>query len=282
MKTFFVRTITATLIAGISLSAFIFLPPAGITILISILTAALIWEYTRLIFYQKNEKRLRVSLFFLCSLFYVLCIWILTAKIPLIEGMIFVVLTFMVASFWIFQSQTPANIVKNMGASLIALCYLVCPSVLFLQVFLYEKQGPAYLIWILCVVFTGDIFAYLFGSILNGKKWMAHISPRKTYSGLIFGLLSAGFVSAAISIYLNKQLILTTNKPIFFFILGILCFLVAQTGDLLVSTFKRQANVKDTGSLLPGHGGLLDRLDGVLLALPFMYSILVLLKFSTS
>ena len=281
MKTFFVRTITATLIAGISLSAFIFLPPAGITGIISTLFIMLIGEYTRLIFYQENEKRFRASLVFLCSVFYILCVLILVAKIPLIEGMIFVVSTFMVMSFWIFQNQTPVNIVKNMGASLIALCYLVFPLVLFLKVFLYEKQGPAYLIWIVCVVFAGDISAYLFGSLLNGKKWMAHISPRKTYSGLIFGLLSAGFVSAAISIYLNKQLILTTNKPIFFFILGILCFLVAQTGDLLVSTFKRQANVKDTGSLLPGHGGLLDRLDGVLLALPFMYSILVLLKFST-
>lgn len=279
MKKFFVRAITAITVAGIFAFSFIFLPPPGIIILISILAALLIWEYARLIFYQKNEMLFRIPLFCLCFLSYLLCIWILRTKILFIEWIILITSIFIAISFWIFQNQS-TNIVKNIGAALIALFYIVYPSVLFLKVFLYEKQGPIWLMWILCVVFTGDIFAYLFGSILAGKKWMAHISPQKTYSGLLFGSLSAGSISTIISIYLNEQLTLHVNKLIIFFTLGILCFLVAQTGDLLVSAFKRQASVKDTGSLLPGHGGLLDRLDGVLLALPLMYIILTLLIIS--
>ena len=283
MKKFFVRVVTSIIIAGTFLAAFILLPSNWIIGLISALTGIIALEYTQLVFYQKNENRSRIQLLFLYYLSYILLFtWLTIIPSSIIEGIIFSASIFLFTSFWLFHSQTTANTVKNIGLALIGLFYLVYPAILFLKIFLYDPQGREWLIWILCVVFTGDIFAYLFGSILSGKKWMAHISPQKTYSGLICGLLSAGFMSIATSIYLSKQSILYANKPALFFMLGILCFLVAQTGDLLISVFKRQAKVKDTGRLLPGHGGWLDRLDGLLLALPFMYSIFTLLKFPIS
>lgn len=138
----------------------------------------------------------------------------------------------------------------------------------------------------LSLIFVGDSFAYLGGKLLGGKKLAPSISPGKTWSGLTCGLFMTGLLAFAFhflfleTYFLSKQFFIPGIKyynlfyqGVLSFCVGVLIFFVAQTGDLFVSFLKRVVGVKDTGSWFPGHGGFLDRLDGVLMALPFTFAL---------
>ena len=129
-----------------------------------------------------------------------------------------------------------------------------------------------YFLTILLICISTDMGGYIFGRIFKGPK-LTKISPKKTYSGVIGGyLLSVIFLS----IFYNSTYIFL--KPvelisdIFIFIL--LVSTVSQLGDIIISYFKRLLKIKDTGKIIPGHGGLLDRIDGMIFAFPFAYIIL--------
>ena len=122
------------------------------------------------------------------------------------------------------------------------------------------------LVVIICV--STDIGGYVFGNIFKGPK-LTKISPKKTYSGVIGSfLLSLIFTNLFLEFSSNVQTFKFT-KEMFLFIL--LVSFVSQIGDLIISYFKRKSKMKDTGTIIPGHGGILDRIDGVIFALPFSY-----------
>ena len=122
------------------------------------------------------------------------------------------------------------------------------------------------LVAIICA--STDIGGYLFGNIFKGPK-LTKISPKKTYSGVIGSfLLSLIFTNLFLEFSSNVQNFEFT-KEMFLFIL--LVSFVSQIGDLIISYFKRKSKMKDTGTIIPGHGGILDRIDGVISALPFSY-----------
>ena len=120
-----------------------------------------------------------------------------------------------------------------------------------------NKQNVFLFILSICI-FT-DIGGYIFGKIFKGKK-LTSISPNKTYAGMIGSFICSLIICILFIIYFNFSI----NLIIFTFLIS----LVSQSGDLLVSYLKRKANIKDTGKFLPGHGGLLDRLDGIIFAVP--------------
>ena len=122
------------------------------------------------------------------------------------------------------------------------------------------------LVAIICV--STDIGGYIFGNIFKGPK-LTKISPKKTYSGVIGSfLLSLIFTNLFLQFSSNVQTFKFT-KEMFIFIL--LVSFISQIGDLIISYFKRKSKIKDTGTIIPGHGGILDRIDGVIFALPFSY-----------
>jgi phosphatidate cytidylyltransferase len=121
--------------------------------------------------------------------------------------------------------------------------------------------GRMNVLFLLLVVWASDIGAYLVGRALGGPKLAPTISPGKTWSGAAGGLLAAAAVGLAIALSASGLPGWTT------LVAGALG-VVSQGGDLLESAIKRRFGVKDSGRLIPGHGGLLDRLDGVLAAAP--------------
>ena len=124
-------------------------------------------------------------------------------------------------------------------------------------------------LFVVLVVWSSDSFAYLAGRALGGPKLAPRISPGKTWSGSIGGLLGAMLVGALLALLLpvpfGVGLGLAAGRGI---VAGLLLGLVSQAGDLAESAFKRRSGVKDSGRLIPGHGGLLDRFDGLLAAAP--------------
>ena len=122
--------------------------------------------------------------------------------------------------------------------------------------------GRANVLFLLLVVWAGDIGAYLIGRWIGGPRLAPHISPGKTWSGAVGGLLAAVAAGLVAAHVLSDAA--TWRAVVIAAALGI----VAQAGDLLESFVKRRLEVKDSGHLIPGHGGLFDRLDGVLAAAP--------------
>jgi phosphatidate cytidylyltransferase len=147
-------------------------------------------------------------------------------------------------------------------------------SALFFIFFIYSSyeiysRSPIAIIWIVSICILSDTGGFVIGKLVGGKK-LTRISPNKTIAGsigsFIFSLIPLIFLSYINEIFSNIHL---AQLIIIILLLSLTC----QTGDLLISFFKRKAKVKDTGSILPGHGGLLDRIDGLIFVLPAAYII---------
>ena len=125
-----------------------------------------------------------------------------------------------------------------------------------------------HLLLVVTICVSTDIGGYVFGNIFKGPK-LTKISPKKTYSGVIGSfLLSLIFTNLFLDFSSNVKSFEFT-KEMFLFIL--LVSFISQIGDIIVSYFKRKSKIKDTGTIIPGHGGILDRIDGMIFALPFSY-----------
>jgi len=152
----------------------------------------------------------------------------------------------------------------------------------FFTVFTIRNSGTSdslfIFIFIISVCIATDIGGYIFGNIFKGPK-LTKISPKKTYSGVV----GSYFFTVLSSFFLATYSNLFTNTEIFFDkYLIISAFLIStssQLGDVFISYFKRRSNIKDTGKIIPGHGGILDRIDGMVFAFPFFYILNLIIEF---
>ena len=136
---------------------------------------------------------------------------------------------------------------------------------------IHKSEGAVFFLYIISICFFTDIGGYVVGKTVGGKK-LSKISPNKTISGTI-----GSFLFSIIPLLFLLNIVYLDLTPNFSNILFcLLISLVSQSGDLFISFLKRKAKIKDTGKILPGHGGVLDRLDGIIFAVPFSY---LLLKF---
>jgi phosphatidate cytidylyltransferase len=127
-----------------------------------------------------------------------------------------------------------------------------------------------HLLFITIICVSTDIGGYVFGKIFKGPK-LTKFSPNKTYSGMIGGY----FLSIiSITFFLNYTFP-KIELPINWLFFALLVSSISQLGDIIVSYFKRLSKIKDTGKIIPGHGGLLDRVDGMIFAFPFAYLIIL-------
>jgi phosphatidate cytidylyltransferase len=142
--------------------------------------------------------------------------------------------------------------------------YLALPALALIWLRGLPEFGLEIVVWLLAVVWTTDILAYLVGRSVGGPRLAPSISPGKTWSGLCGGVLAAALAGGVTAWAIGSERLLQAAG------LGGLLAVVSQIGDLIESTLKRRAGVKDSGTLIPGHGGVLDRLDGLILAAPVL------------
>jgi len=163
-------------------------------------------------------------------------------------------------------------------ASACIFCMFYIGFTLLTLISLHEQpNGPSLVVFLLCVVWAGDSLALYTGRTWGKHKLAPGISPGKSWEGSIgsvFGsLIAAGILLVAASQLQARDIVVLSypDQPWYWLALAVLVNVAAQVGDLAESALKRSAGVKDSGSLLPGHGGMLDRIDALLLAAPVLW-----------
>ena len=184
----------------------------------------------------------------------------------IIQGSVF--FTFFLSILFLTTSYEWLKMVKN--NSLLKLFGIIFLLLSFYASFeIREYKSLKYFLFIVTVCIFTDLGGYVFGKIFKGPK-LTKISPNKTYTG-VFGSFSLSLIAGLIYLnYFGKIETLDSDYILIFFLI-LFISLVSQIGDLIISYFKRKAKLKDTGKILPGHGGLLDRIDGLIFVMPVIY-----------
>ena len=207
----------------------------------------------------KNElqKRILSSIFLVPISFF----FIIQGSLAFI---FFLSLIFFATSFEWFKMTKNKDLLRIFGLFFLFFSF-------FTTVYIRQYIGLNFFLFVIIVCIFTDIGGYIFGKTFKGPK-LTKISPKKTYSGLIGSFLISLFFGLIYIKYLGqKSRILLETDPIFMILLIIFISLVSQIGDLIISYFKRKAKLKDTGKILPGHGGILDRIDGIIFVMPIIY-----------
>lgn len=162
------------------------------------------------------------------------------------------------------------NPLFNLGVYTSSYIYIILPFLIMILIAVgYSK---ILLATMFILIWTNDTFAYLSGRLFGKTKLFPRISPNKTREGSIGGAILTVLVALTISYFVDQEYVLWTGAALVISISSIL-------GDLLESLFKRSVNVKDSGNIMPGHGGILDRFDASLIAAPFFYCWLVIYSY---
>jgi phosphatidate cytidylyltransferase len=167
---------------------------------------------------------------------------------------------------WLFGTKSTNKwILSHLTRSAIGFFYVGLLPLSVLKL-LELPRGELWFTLLITIVFSGDTLAYFGGKFFGKNKLSPSLSPQKTIEGGITGLFGSCLVSVILGHYFFSQ-----DSSLFFALLGLIAGVFAQTGDLFESLLKRIAKVKDSGKIMPGHGGVLDRVDGVLFAAPIVY-----------
>lgn len=181
-------------------------------------------------------------------------------------------LVLLIVGFMIYIMKYPKVPIEGVMLSVFAFVYIGVPLYHVLLIRGMDVVG-FYMIWlVLLISFGSDTFAYLVGVTLGKHKLAPQLSPNKSIEGAIGGLVGAVVLTVVYIVFVNSRLeTFTVNQILGFAVMGLLGSVVSQFGDLSASAMKRARGVKDFGKLMPGHGGILDRVDSILFVAPFVY-----------
>ena len=212
---------------------------------------------------KEFEKRLLSSLFLIpIAIFFI------------IQGselfIFFLSILFLATSYEWLKMNKKNNLLKILGIIFLLFSFYVAFTIREANSF-----KPFLFIVIICI--STDIGGYVFGKIFKGPK-LSKISPKKTYAGVIGSFLLSLTTGLIFINYFGKDstILNTEGFPILLIILFI--SFISQLGDLIISYFKRKAKLKDTGKIIPGHGGLLDRIDGLIFVFPALFVLALIIK----
>ena len=212
---------------------------------------------------KEFEKRLLSSL-----------ILIPIATFFIIQGSVFFTfflsILFLVTSYEWFKMNKKNNLFKILGIFFLLFSFYAAFKIRD------ENNFKLFLFIVIICIFT-DIGGYIFGKIFKGPR-LTKISPKKTYAGVV-GSFLLSLISGLIFVnYLNKDSIKLNTEVLPLFLIILIISFISQVGDLVISYFKRKAKLKDTGKIIPGHGGLLDRIDGLIFVFPVIFVLVSIIK----
>lgn len=279
MNNFIVRSITGTLFVAAIVVCF--LDPLGMALLFALATGLTVWEFTGLVNARQGVDTNRfictvAAVYFFLSMFgFCAEITPSTVFIPYLVTIVYLLVAELYA-----KSPDPIN---NWAYTMMSQLYIALPfSLLSVLAFRYTAEGTVYTYIVPLSVFVflwiNDSGAYCCGSLLGRHKLFPRISPGKSWEGsvggVVFVVIAAALISHFTTLYNMNPLGYNTGEWIG---LGVVVAVFGTWGDLIESLLKRTLGIKDSGSILPGHGGMLDRFDSSLLAIPaavvYLYSL---------
>lgn len=277
------RILTATVLI-LAVLALIFFGKLWMLTLFAALVAELAaFEYLKLasVGAEANNARLRIPMWWMALATLLAFVVTLTdfpveAQLPVLSGLT-------LALFAWNGFLAPLNqVLPDTAQGLFGLIWIAYPLTL-IPLFWKQEDGPALLLFLMVCVWSGDIAALYIGRAFGKHKLAPRLSPGKTWEGSIASIIGSILV-AALVIWISDTLnargntILHVSEPLWqSLVLAAIINIAAQLGDLLESAVKRGAGVKDSGNILPGHGGILDRIDALLVAAPVLWFCLLLM-----
>lgn len=213
-------------------------------VLLTLAALLMLSEFARLLKVNDNERLL--SMFALCIPLGLMC--------PLAAGASFL------AAGSLIGMTLAVQLVTRRWSLAVGLLYVGVPTLALVWLRERPEDGMLLAFWSLSLVWATDIGAFFVGRAVGGPKVAPTISPNKTWAGLCGGMLAALILALSLHWFFALPILLVAASPIL--------ALFAQVGDFFESWMKRRAGVKDSGTLLPGHGGVLDRLDGLVTSAP--------------
>jgi len=286
-KTLTTRTITAVFFSAILLFCIVF---NFVTFSVLFLTVS-IWGLHE--FYKLSEKlgskpyRLVGYLAGFCAFTYSVISNSNLAVFISLEYIVACILVFVFFVFIIGLFDDSKTTILNVTFTLTGLIYTVIPFMVLVQIACMDKSYTStaqnfrdiiapynshYMLGIILLIWSSDVFAYLVGSLIGKNKLYERISPGKTWEGSI----GAAILTVGCSLIIARVFPELATKH--WIVISIIVSVFGTIGDLVESMFKRQAGVKDSGSIMPGHGGILDRFDSLLFVSPFIYAYLLFIK----
>ena len=286
LKNLIIRTISGVVLLGVVLGA-AFAGPLGYGALLLLITGVGVWEFYAMARAKGVEPQRGLGLVGSLGLTLggvgIICANYLDYEFELLiilgigVAALAIMFTFVVEVFR--NRQTP---IHNIATTILGIVYVGLPMAVMaiIPMLLHNPDRKApywnawYFLFYLFLVWGNDVFAYLCGITLGKHKLCERLSPKKSWEGFIGGIIGAVAMGAVAAWWLNESYILWVG-------LAIVVALTSVIGDLVESMFKRDAGVKDSGKIMPGHGGMLDRFDALLVSAPFalVYILITFLLF---
>ena len=246
------------------------LPPIFFFILITVVSCLAMWEFYSLTFVDEHHRQPSLVGLFCGGIILVSLQW------PALMGFQTTCITILAVLIAYQVWMAPSPSFGNIPMLLFGVFYISLTFGHFLRIRTLP-DGPFLIFFVLLVTWGGDAAAYFVGRGFGSRPLAPILSPKKTIEGLVGGVIGATLIAWMASLWF-----LPTFTVADCVILGIALTLLGTVGDLSESAFKRQAGAKDSGSLIPGHGGFLDRIDSLLLTVPTFYYYMVIIKNSTA
>jgi phosphatidate cytidylyltransferase len=282
------RVLTALVLIPIVVGLVLFTPTWAVAIATAIITVLALWEYFALgdaighrayrlwttfcalllVYVQylnAYENRVSDRMYFLFG-------WPIGER-PSPQWIVFL-FALGLTMFTLWTKRAPVEALPAAGISSSAFLLVSFPLSYAVTVHALPRVGPRLLLFALVITWSADTTAYFVGRAIGKHPLAPHISPKKTWEGSIGSMLGSLLVAYAVSFWIRIPL------P-HLLIMAAIGNIAGQMGDLLESAYKRSAGVKDSGGLLPGHGGILDRIDALILCIPVIWYYLVLVNPST-
>jgi len=255
------KRIASAFVAVVILIFILFLPPQFMTVCASVLSVMCLYEIFKVFSYHKN------------TVFMVLGI-VSAVIMPYVDRMnteltapIILLYVFILSFYMIIHNEK----VDIKDVALVFFMILIIPFCFSHLIYLRNMELGKFYIWLPFIgAFLTDTFAYFVGCAIGGRKLCPAISPKKTVSGSIGGFFGSIIGFFVYSLIIKYGFELNINYTVYYLI-AILCGVAAQIGDLTASAIKRSGHIKDFGNIMPGHGGVMDRVDSLMFVAPIVF-----------
>jgi phosphatidate cytidylyltransferase len=276
------RIATALILIPIVIAALFMLPPLGFAIVALVICMLAAWEWGQLSGFKTRSQRIWLAV--LCGFVLIAMMLSMPAYrqpiyLPQVSGSLWASLIWWIAAF-VLVIFYPKSASFWRGSRILRLAFGLLTIVPFfwgmvaLRQYGYAENhhtGAWWLLYVMLLVWGADSGAYLFGKLFGKHKLAPKVSPGKTWEGVIGGLVTSALISWLFGRYAPLNVV-----PVTLLVCSVIAALASVLGDLTESMFKREAGIKDSGNLIPGHGGILDRIDSLTAAVPVFACLMLL------